>query len=336
MRFFDSAGLKDSSLAQNDIFQNDVFMIQNVFSWSKSRDEQFRECQRKYFYDKYASWGGWDAKAPREARAAYVLKNLKNRWAWKGETVHHVIENVLKSIRQKSPLSFETASAQLTDTMRKNYRDSKAKKYREDPKRSLGLFEHEYEKPVSDLVWKKIHDESASCLKNFFHSFFYKELLTDDVRSWLLIEDLEEFDFEGAKLYVKLDFARRKEGLIEIYDWKTGKANGEQPSVQLGAYAIYAMKKWGVALEEVRTYLFNLSVEAPQAQNCPVTEDLIRRTREIMAKSIEEMQKLLLDVAKNTPKPREHFKFTENTRLCDFCNFYKICEKYQAPLLQAS
>ena len=93
--------------------------LENVFSWSKSREEQFRECQRKYFYDKYASWGGWDRQAPKEARLAYVLKNLKNRWAWKGETVHHLIENVLKSVRFKVPLSYDSAVAQLTDTMRR-------------------------------------------------------------------------------------------------------------------------------------------------------------------------------------------------------------------------
>ena len=72
--------------------------LENVFSWSKSRDEQFRECQRKYFYDKYASWGGWDKTALPEIRLAYVLKNIKNRWAWKGETVHHVIEDALKAM----------------------------------------------------------------------------------------------------------------------------------------------------------------------------------------------------------------------------------------------
>ena len=79
--------------------------LENVFSWSKSRAEEFQECQRKYFYDRYASWGGWERQAPAEARLAYILKNLKNRWAWKGETVHHVIEDVLKSLRAGKAVS---------------------------------------------------------------------------------------------------------------------------------------------------------------------------------------------------------------------------------------
>ena len=104
-------------------------MIENIFSWSKSRDEEFRECQRKYFYDRYASWGGWDKNAPKETRMAYVLKNLKNRWAWKGETVHHIIEDVLKSLKNGQEVKLDTALARLTETMRRNYKSSKAKKH---------------------------------------------------------------------------------------------------------------------------------------------------------------------------------------------------------------
>ena len=71
--------------------------LENVFSWSKSRAEEFDECKRKYYYARYLSWGGWEAAAPAQVRLAYILKNLKNRWAWKGEVVHHVIETAMKS-----------------------------------------------------------------------------------------------------------------------------------------------------------------------------------------------------------------------------------------------
>ena len=172
--------------------------LENIFSWSKSRAEEFEECQRKYFYNRYASWGGWDTSAPKEARLAYILKNLKNRWAWKGETVHHLVETVLKSLRAGKPLTAEAALADLTQVMRRDFRSSKDKKYLQDPKRNLGLFEHEYQKPVSDPVWKTIHDEASACLKNFMASSFYKELEADDKKDWLVIEDLEDFDFDPS------------------------------------------------------------------------------------------------------------------------------------------
>lgn len=302
--------------------------LENVFSWSKSRDEQFRECQRKYYYDKYQSWGGWDPSSPTKVRLAYVLKNLKNRWAWKGETVHHVIEHSLKSLRSGRPVPFETALSLLTDTMRRNYRSSKTKQYLQDPKKNLGLFEHEYEKGISDQVWKRIHDESAECLKNFYDSALYAELASEEKKDWVVIEDLEEFEEQGTKIYVKLDFARRKNGVIEIYDWKTGKSDSADPGVQIGCYAMYAMKKWGVPLSALRAYLVNLSGAPAVPAEVPLSDELISKTRSFMTESAAAMRRLLADPLKNVPLPAGSFAFTSNEKFCGTCNFYKICEKY--------
>lgn len=304
--------------------------LKNVFSWSKSRDEEFRECRRKYFYDRYASWGGWEKSAPEETRACYVLKNLKNRWAWKGETVHHQIENVLKELRSGRPAPLDRSLAHLTEVMRADYKSSKAKKYWQEPKKTVGLFEHEYEKPVTDETWKKMHDESAACLKNFYASSFFKELEADDKKSWLVIEDLEEFDFDGAKVYVKLDFARKKDGVIEIYDWKTGKDNAAGAELQMGAYAIYAMGKWKLPLSQIRAFLFYVSSPDAVPQEQVLSEKLIDESKKAMTESIENMKKLLKDPVNNIPLPRGEFPFTENARLCDSCNFFRVCEKYKA------
>ena len=299
----------------------------NTFSWSKSRAEEFQECRRKYFYDRYASWGGWNKNAPPEARLAYVLKNLKNRWAWKGETVHHVVEQVLKSLRAGEFLDPAAAEANLTEIMRRDYRSSKAKKYLEEPKKSLGLFEHEYERQISDAVWKTIHDEAASAIRHFFGSALYRDLGQDDKKNWLVIEDLEEFEFAGAKIYVKLDFARQKDGMIEIYDWKTGKEEKEV-SIQIGAYAIYAMQKWKVPLEKIKAFLLYLSTPSPAVKEQKLTASLIEETERGMLESIEAMRTLLADPVRNVPKARELFEFTKNERMCQNCNFLKMCEKY--------
>ena len=303
-------------------------ILENIFSWSKSRDEEFRECRRKYYYSRYASWGGWDKNAPKKTRAAYVLKNLKNRWAWKGERVHHAVEMVMKTLRSGRTMPLEEALEGLTRQMREDYRSSKAKKHWEDPKKSVGLFEHEYERAVSDEVWRDFHHSAAECLRHFFESPFFKELSSDDKASWLVIEDLEEFDFDGAKVYVKLDFARKKDGKVEIFDWKTGKNDAAAATVQIGAYAIYAMKKWGIPVEDIRAYLVNLGVDTPAPAPQAVSEALIKETKKIMTQSIGEMHQLLADPKKNVPLPEDKFSTTDNDRLCNFCSFHKICAKY--------
>ena len=40
----------------------------NEFSWSRTRDNCFKECRRRYYFQYYGSWGGWDAEADPLAR----------------------------------------------------------------------------------------------------------------------------------------------------------------------------------------------------------------------------------------------------------------------------
>ena len=62
--------------------------LRNDFSWSRSRDGAFHDCRRKYYYQYYGAWGGWDPAAAPEVRRLYVLKQLQSRQQWVGRAVH--------------------------------------------------------------------------------------------------------------------------------------------------------------------------------------------------------------------------------------------------------
>src|SRR2546426_8104551 len=66
--------------------------LANEFSWSRSRDNTFQECRRRYFYHYYGAWGGWDAGATEDVRRLYILKQLASRQQWAGRVVHEAIE----------------------------------------------------------------------------------------------------------------------------------------------------------------------------------------------------------------------------------------------------
>ena len=69
--------------------------LTNDFSWSRSRDNVFSECKRRYFYHYYGAWGGWEAGATEDVRRLYVLKQLASRQMWGGRVVHDAIEMAL-------------------------------------------------------------------------------------------------------------------------------------------------------------------------------------------------------------------------------------------------
>ena len=45
--------------------------LANEFSWSRSRDATFHECRRRYFYQYYGAWGGWETTAPEAVLARH-------------------------------------------------------------------------------------------------------------------------------------------------------------------------------------------------------------------------------------------------------------------------
>ena len=66
--------------------------LKNEFSWSKTRDQTFRECLRKYYFQYYGGWGGWLKDADARIRQIYMLKNLYTRQMWAGDHVHLCLE----------------------------------------------------------------------------------------------------------------------------------------------------------------------------------------------------------------------------------------------------
>lgn len=299
--------------------------LRNQFSWSKSRDEQFRECQRQYYYHRYGFWGGWEANAPPRTRQLYVLKNLKTRQMWVGEIVHHTIENFLKQYQKTGGAHSEQFLNQLTERMRREFRDSRSRLYQKNPKRNIGLYEHEYEVPISDEKWSQLHDDARRCFTSFANIIFPEMAKPVPTKDWLLIETLQEFFFEGTLIYVKIDFAFRDSQGIKLVDWKTGKTEDVDNEVQLDCYGLFSKDFFKIPAESIQTIECNVNTGKQNIRQ--MIEAKMDFAKHYIRNSIAAMKNVLVDVEKNTAR-EEDFPFTENERTCRFCNFKKVCPKF--------
>lgn len=300
--------------------------LKNEFSWSKTRDEVFRECLRKYYFQYYGSWGGWERDADARTRQIYVLKNLQTRPMWAGDRVHRSIEGILGRLRRGEELPMEEiAVAKMLDAMRQDFRDSRAGKYREQPKRTCGLFEHEYAVAVPDEAWKENADRAALCVRNFYASDIFQRIRVLPKDAWIEIEERSAFDLSGLKVFVQLDFAFRDSDRIIVYDWKTGRAGAGRNDVQLACYVLYAVEKWKAAPDRVTAVEFNL----PAKSETPHTLDpeQLQSVREYIHDSADEMQFPLSDPERNLAE-EDSFDLTEDERACKRCNFVKVCPKW--------
>ena len=299
--------------------------FKNEFSWSVSRDEIFRRCHRMYYFQYYGSWGGWEIDADDRTRMIYILKQLQNRQMWAGKKVHECIENVIIEIQKGyEKIDVSKKIEETLDQMRKEFLSSKNKKYLTDPK-SCALFEHEYRLEVTETEWKSNADNVVECLKLFFDSKVYKEILKLTENQWLEMEQFPYFYFNDVKIYAVLDFAFRRNDKIIIYDWKTGKEDAERDRFQLACYGLFAIQKWAIKQEKVKLVDFFLSNGDQYDYNFKNFE--LNQIKEYILNSIDEMRDKLDDQQENIARENS-FPFTENEKICKYCNYYKVCQKY--------
>ncbi len=300
--------------------------FKNEFSWSVSRDALFRECRRKYFYNYYGSWGGWDKNHPdKTKRILYVLKSLQNRWQWKGSVVHHEIEKVLKELVSTGDLiPFPKSSARLTELMRSDFRFSRDGLYwgKDGSLRNVtALFEHEYKTGTPDEIWKQTHDEAIRCLENFFGSGIPEAIKTLPKEKIISIESMtaSAFSFNPEKVFVKLDLAYESGESVVIVDWKTGA--GESDRLQFLVYTIFAIEEFEVPLEQIALTEYNLLGYSPRTHRFVAHE--LNDAVEYINGSIAEMKGLLADPDQNVALMAD-FPRTTNERTCESCSFKKI------------
>jgi hypothetical protein len=301
--------------------------FKNEFSWSVSRDGLFNECKRKYYYNYYGSWGGWDKRnADKVIRILYVLKNLQNRWQWKGSTVHHEIERILKELLSTGNFTPVTKSIErVTQMMREDFRNSREGRYwqREGSlKNEAALFEHEYDTGISTDTWKKNYDEVISCLECFYNSQVLEEVRSLPKEKIISVESMtaSAFSFNTEKVFVKLDLAYETDDKISIVDWKTGA--GESDKLQFLVYTIYAYEELEAPLEMISLTEYNLNEGAEETHRFTAGE--MNDAVDYINKSIAGMKSYLAEPDENIAIISD-FPRTENERTCEMCNFKKIC-----------
>ncbi len=298
--------------------------LENVFSWSVSRDRVFRECPRKYFYTYYGHWGGWETNAPERTRQIYVLKQLKNRATWIGEVVHDCIARTLKNLSRGIPiLPLEEILTITRDRMRQDFRSSRSKMYWQNPRTQNGFFEHEYAVEITDSEWKESAEQVYHCLNTFYSSTFFRELQEMDRSDYLEVEEFSSFILDGFEVKIKLDCACREKDKVMIWDWKTGKTENAGDMLQMACYTAYAMHAYNVELSKVVTHLFNLYTNKLRVQQ--ITGQSLDELRTYIRGSIKDMQGLLEDPERNTAS-EDSFAKVEKYGICSKCNFLRICQ----------
>ncbi len=297
--------------------------IRNTFSWSFSRSKLHSECPRKYYYHYYGFWGGWSLQAGQSAQMLYRLRNMKNLYMWAGEIAHKVIQNILENRKRGIDTTLDEANQYALRLIKTGWQESLNKEWVRRPKQALNLFEHYYNREVSqEIIDKKLRRKVYGSITNFFNSVLFDKLKKVPAENYLILESLDNFTLYDTKVYVVPDFAVR-DGSCYLYDWKTGLPTNDD-ILQLSAYALYAADKWDLPLDKVKVIPVYLSKE--NFSGAPVENLDIDRAKNYIQTSITGMKSRLRDIAGNKAHI-EDFPKTGNHIKCGACFFQEVCRK---------
>jgi len=294
--------------------------LKNRFSWSYSRGAKYRGCPRAYYYHYYAAWEGWQPHAPEPVRRAYLLKNLTSIRQWVGTLVHEAIKFALSRLKAGQPVANDALLAQMRRRARTNFEDSQSGRYRQKPNEKTGFQEHYYGVSLADKLWANAWAEAEQYLRTFLDSALYAGLRRQPPHTFLDVETLQSFTVAGTKVWVQIDLARQVEGVIYLYDWKTGSLDESDLNYQMGIYGLYARQVWATAniravvylLKEERLLEFTLAPDTLETVQSRVEADTAR------------LQALLVDPPANLAALRR-FPMIDDLSVCRRCQFRELC-----------
>ncbi len=306
--------------------------LRHELSWSVSRDGAFRTCRRRYYYDYYLSWRGWEPDAPEPRRRAYLLKKLTRLPMLAGDALHRALEEWFDSRRRGRQLDPASVEERAVTLLREGYRTSRDGKWRRRPSKLTHLAEHHYREPRIDEADGSAAEYGGRYVERIrrgVRTFFEHPELADvreaDPQSYLALEQMGTIELAGVRAFAVPDFAYRDErGRVVIYDWKSG-APRDVDRFQLAVYTLYAGEVWGAAPEEVRCIDAYLPTgELVRAEH--TAEDLEPVLARIEA-SVAEMAELHFDADREDGDPERFPPLdpVEGARECATCNYRELC-----------
>jgi hypothetical protein len=310
-------------------------VFQHEFSWSASRADGFATCRRRYYYDYYLSWGGWNASAPEPRRKTYLLKKMTRMPMLAGDLVHQVIQRWFEGREQGRVGTLEESIGWVTDQLRAKYRESRDGDWKMRPAKLCHLAEHHYHEGCVDEsgtqaadYGRRFLDRMHAALTDFFESPELEQVRQMDPQNTLACETMSTFELFGTKIYAVPDLAYRDgSARVQILDWKTGSPR-EADRFQLAIYAFFAQDKWGAEPTQVvckDVYLGRNEI-VEQAYSDQQLEEVMGRIEESMA----QMRALHFDADAEPGEP-EDFPMTaedeEGLRECRSCNYRELCAR---------
>lgn len=298
------------------------------FTWSVSRHRTLQACARRYYWDTYGAWGGWEDDAPAETQLAYRLSKLTNLDFALGTAIHRRAHELTEIARAGRELpSVDALRRETRRELGEIYRAGEADFVR-DPKGHPMLHGFYYGDGPDEEAIERVREKLEYCLPHLRDIDLWERIREWEVRVAFAPDPDEILDptveVDGAGLYATPDLVLRdtEDDTLTVVDWKTGRPR-ERDQRQIAVYGLFVRDQFDVS--ECRGRIVYLMDGSSQVVD--LTPAVFEETEGWIADSVAEMRRFVADPEVNRAKPKAAFPLTENRWECKGCNFFELCEE---------
>jgi len=301
------------------------------FSWSRTRERELGICARRYYWQYYGYWYGWDERrGDEEASLAYRLKKLTGLHRELGSSIHarahEIAIRVAQGIERPAREELLRRTRSELNGIWLDSRDLEA--FRRDPKGHPILRSFYYGERVDSARIERVSTKMRRCLEAL-HGHEIWDGVAEGELEVVLLEDPHgrpdpAFEIDGVPVYANLDMLLRRvgDGRLVVVDWKTGRPR-ESDEEQLALYGLFVRQEYGE--RACRGRLEYLA--GPESRSVEIGPERLREAEERARASIREMRGYLADPARNEARSKEAFPLAEDRRACRRCDFFELCEE---------
>ncbi len=212
-------------------------------AWSFSRHLTFQDCRRAYWFEYVATYDR--DLDPTLKNKLWKLRDLSSKRFLRGSLVHNAISEFLSNLAKGRSMT----EAELHDHLLQN-----VERYRRTARDTIA--EYYNGRPVEQEFFDNTRTEGTEQLSMFFR-VLWPPLSRLEYNQH---EKRERFSVDETVVGVKVDLVSKSpDGRIFVIDWKTGADDERYESnLQIGVYALWAAKKFGVPSSRVVTDLYYL------------------------------------------------------------------------------
>jgi PD-(D/E)XK nuclease superfamily protein len=307
-------------------------------TWSISRDSILHSCERRYYFQ-YLVTARYNSKKPLNREVA-LLKQLQSIPAWQGDCFHAAVGRWANAARTNRDQSIKHMLDELKGDMKRQWQQSVSLKGQAKPTSDVScrLFEHEYGVELAEDQLETAIAQTCKWIESFLawaENVGLRRAVQAATKYWIEPDPFGPaapgFKVEGQQVLVKVDLAlQTRQGMFEIWDWKTGKVGNSNPrridpaALQVNVYQLWPHFQFGVPLENIRAHLVYVAQQPVEDIVYEIDADVREYVLSVVRRSLDRVvhfsgkkSEAGFDIA--------DFDYAIASGMCRACNFKRIC-----------